>query len=290
MRGPGVGARCRHLGISRAQAHSHPFRRDVLGRIEPGRRLAQRLGFADRAQHWNGIADKVGSVILERCWNEKRKAYTAAIDTRTWTQCPAVAGIGMLDSADPRFASTVAAIESELVKGRHVLRYAAQDDFGLPESEFLVCRFWLIDALCLWDGKKKRAIASRTRSRSATISDFSPRISIPKDRPAVGQFSPDLFHGRPDLERHASQQKLGGTLLARIFIISNRVATPQAGLHAGGLEVVLKATLKNHPCVWMAGRARSRNIPRPARSSRREQLHRQRPHPRGFRRILQWLR
>jgi len=39
--------------------------------------------------------------------------------------------------------------------------------------------------------------------------------------------------------------------LARIFIISNRVATPEADLHAGGLEVVLKATLKNHPCVWM---------------------------------------
>jgi trehalose 6-phosphate synthase len=39
--------------------------------------------------------------------------------------------------------------------------------------------------------------------------------------------------------------------LARIFIISNRVATPQAGSHAGGLEVVLKATLKNHPCVWL---------------------------------------
>ena len=39
--------------------------------------------------------------------------------------------------------------------------------------------------------------------------------------------------------------------MARIFIISNRVATPQAGLHAGGLEVVLKATLKNHPCVWL---------------------------------------
>ena len=39
--------------------------------------------------------------------------------------------------------------------------------------------------------------------------------------------------------------------MARIFIISNRVATPQDGLHAGGLEVVLKATLKNHPCVWM---------------------------------------
>jgi trehalose 6-phosphate synthase len=39
--------------------------------------------------------------------------------------------------------------------------------------------------------------------------------------------------------------------LARIFIISNRVSIPESGLHPGGLEVVLKATLKNHPCVWM---------------------------------------
>jgi GH15 family glucan-1,4-alpha-glucosidase len=27
------------------------------------------------------------------------------------------------------------------------MRYAAEDDFGLPETAFLVCRFWLIDAL-----------------------------------------------------------------------------------------------------------------------------------------------
>ena len=40
--------------------------------------------------------------------------------------------------------------------GRHVLRYAAADDFGLPEAEFLVCRFWLIDALCL-TGRREEA-------------------------------------------------------------------------------------------------------------------------------------
>lgn len=39
--------------------------------------------------------------------------------------------------------------------------------------------------------------------------------------------------------------------MARIFIISNRVAIPKAGIHPGGLEVVLKATLKKHPCVWL---------------------------------------
>ena len=39
--------------------------------------------------------------------------------------------------------------------------------------------------------------------------------------------------------------------MARIFIISNRVAIPKAGLQPGGLEVVLKSTLKKHPCVWL---------------------------------------
>jgi GH15 family glucan-1,4-alpha-glucosidase len=133
----------------RKRIHTHSAAMCWAGLSRAGA-IAQRLGFADRAQHWNGIADKVGSVILERCWNEKRKAYTAAIDTEDMdASVLLLPELGLLDSADPRFASTVAAIESELVKGRHVLRYAAQDDFGLPESEFLVCRFWLIDALCL---------------------------------------------------------------------------------------------------------------------------------------------
>ena len=41
--------------------------------------------------------------------------------------------------------------------------------------------------------------------------------------------------------------------MSRIFIISNRVAvpTPDRGVHAGGLEVALKATLRRHDCVWL---------------------------------------
>ena len=41
--------------------------------------------------------------------------------------------------------------------------------------------------------------------------------------------------------------------MARVFIISNRVAVPNPGrgVHAGGLEVALRATLKRHSCVWL---------------------------------------
>ena len=52
----------------------------------------------------------------------------------------------MIEANDPRFISTVAAIERELLRDKHVMRYASPDDFGMPESAFLICRFWLIDA------------------------------------------------------------------------------------------------------------------------------------------------
>ena len=57
--------------------------------------------------------------------------------------------------------------------------------------------------------------------------------------------------------------------MARVFIISNRVANPHRdGVHAGGLEVALKATLKRHSCVWLGwsgdvkpkGKARTQTI------------------------------
>jgi trehalose 6-phosphate synthase len=39
--------------------------------------------------------------------------------------------------------------------------------------------------------------------------------------------------------------------LARLFLISNRVAIPKSNTHPGGLEVALKATLRKHTCVWL---------------------------------------
>jgi len=50
--------------------------------------------------------------------------------------------------------------------------------------------------------------------------------------------------------------------LARIFIISNRVAVPKAGVQPGGLEVVLKSTLKKHSCVWLGWSGKINDSPR----------------------------
>jgi GH15 family glucan-1,4-alpha-glucosidase len=50
-------------------------------------------------------------------------------------------------ASDPRFLSTCEAITRDLERDGLTMRYVAKDDFGLPETAFLVCTFWHIDAL-----------------------------------------------------------------------------------------------------------------------------------------------
>ena len=109
--------------------------------------IARHLGLADRADYWTGIANSLQSRIIDQAWNEKRGAFTTAFGVEDLdASVLLLPEIGLVEPSDPRFVRTVAAIERELLRGQHVMRYASHDDFGVPESEFLVCRFWLIDA------------------------------------------------------------------------------------------------------------------------------------------------
>ena len=109
--------------------------------------IAQTLGFLDRVQYWNDAADRIHEALLTRAWNEKRGAFTAAFGSGELdASVLLLPELGAIEADDPRFISTLSAIERELLRGRHVMRYASADDFGMPESAFLICRFWLIDA------------------------------------------------------------------------------------------------------------------------------------------------
>ncbi|MGD0189742.1 MAG: glycoside hydrolase family 15 protein [Rhizomicrobium sp.] len=109
--------------------------------------IAAHLGHPGRAHHWNMIADGIQNAILERMWNQKRGAFTASPDSDDLdASVLLLPELGLIDPADSRFVSTVKTIESELLRGRNVMRYTGEDDFGVPVTAFLICRFWLIDA------------------------------------------------------------------------------------------------------------------------------------------------
>jgi GH15 family glucan-1,4-alpha-glucosidase len=109
--------------------------------------IALRLGLPERAAHWNAIAGPMHRTLLEGAWNPKRGAFTAAFGSDDLdASILLLPDLGVINADDPRFVSTVAAMERELLREKHVMRYATADDFGLPVTAFLICRFWLIDA------------------------------------------------------------------------------------------------------------------------------------------------
>jgi GH15 family glucan-1,4-alpha-glucosidase len=119
--------------------------------------IASRLGFTDRAAHWRAQADSLRSEILKRAWNEKRGAIVGALDHDALdASVLLLPELGLLPANDPRFIKTCQVIDKELNRNGFIMRYAAEDDFGMPETAFLVCQFWYIDALALL-GRKEEA-------------------------------------------------------------------------------------------------------------------------------------
>jgi GH15 family glucan-1,4-alpha-glucosidase len=112
--------------------------------------IAAHLNLDERARYWGKAAKRIGDEVLKRAWNPKRKAFSAAFDSDDLDASALLfSELGLLAPDDPRFVLTVETINRELRGGMHVMRYVAADDFGTPETAFLICRFWLIDAL--WD-------------------------------------------------------------------------------------------------------------------------------------------
>ena len=111
-------------------------------------RIAIRLNLLDRAAFWAERARRMRSEILTRAWNDKVGAFVGAFDHDDLdASVLQIAEIGLVDSGDPRFVRTCDAIGRELNRNGWIMRYKADDDFGTPETAFLVCSFWYIDAL-----------------------------------------------------------------------------------------------------------------------------------------------
>ena len=110
--------------------------------------IAERLGIADRAAYWREQARALRKPILERAWNPARGALTAVLGGETLdASVLPLAELGLIAASDPRFVSTCNVIGQELRRHGRIMRYTSHDDFGAPETAFLVCNFWYIDAL-----------------------------------------------------------------------------------------------------------------------------------------------
>jgi len=109
---------------------------------------AQALGLADRCIFWQARADHIHKTVIAQAWREETKRLSATFGGDDLdASLIQLLDLRFLAPDDPRFRSTLRAVEEGLRRGSHMLRYATEDDFGLPKTAFNVCTFWLIEAL-----------------------------------------------------------------------------------------------------------------------------------------------
>ncbi len=124
--------------------------------IDRGIRLAEQQQLPTlELERWRSEREAVRTWIDEHCWSEVKQSYTFYAGSDELDASVLLsARTGFLAPDDPRLASTIAAIRTELSAGGPTLyRYSGQQE---KEGAFLACTFWLIEALGI-SGRKDEA-------------------------------------------------------------------------------------------------------------------------------------
>jgi len=111
---------------------------------------ATALGLAEREAFWRDRAEQIRARIETHAWREETQRISATFGGDDLdASLIQLLDLRFVTPDDERFQGTLRAVEEGLRRGSHMLRYATEDDFGLPHTAFNVCTFWLIEALWL---------------------------------------------------------------------------------------------------------------------------------------------
>ena len=113
--------------------------------------LADLLDAKGRVERWTATRDEIRATILERGWSDSAGAFTQAFGSDDLDASNLMMAIvGFLPGDDPRMKATIDAIAERLTDERGlVYRYRAHDGLEGEEGTFLLCTFWLAQALAL---------------------------------------------------------------------------------------------------------------------------------------------
>ncbi len=116
--------------------------------IDRSIKIAELLGKHTWAERMRPLLKEVHDDICTRGWNADKGAFVQSYGSADLDAANLLmAEYGFLAPTDPRFIATVERTQEELCIDGLMFRYRNQDDFGVPQSAFTVCSFWLVKAL-----------------------------------------------------------------------------------------------------------------------------------------------
>jgi GH15 family glucan-1,4-alpha-glucosidase len=109
--------------------------------------LARRHRPAAEAE-FREAARRIREDILTLGWSERLQGLTAAYGTDQLDAALLQAiTLRLFDAGDPRADLAIRAVQHGLSRNGLLLRYAHDDGMGVPSAAFVICTFWLVEAL-----------------------------------------------------------------------------------------------------------------------------------------------
>lgn len=133
------------------QYHSYTYLFHWAG-SHAAKQIAGIIGDMEMAARANKLI-KRSAEMIEKCYDEERGVYTQAIGIKNLdASLLQLINMGYLDPKSKRAKQHIKVLEDELkAKDGLFYRYIHADDFGKPESTFLICAFWYVESLARMD-------------------------------------------------------------------------------------------------------------------------------------------
>lgn len=130
-----------------SQLHTYTFLFHWAG-SHAGKRIAAIIGDEKMDRYADKLL-KASIEMLEKCYDEKRGVYTQAVGNPNLdASLLQLINMGYLKPDSPKAKQHMKVLEDELKTSTGLFyRYKHADDFGEPESTFLICAFWYVEAL-----------------------------------------------------------------------------------------------------------------------------------------------
>ncbi|MFI6564371.1 glycoside hydrolase family 15 protein [Streptomyces sp. NPDC050534] len=119
--------------------------------FDRGVRMAQHYARPGDIAQWTTARDDILRQVMERGWSSRRQAFVQQYEDSTLdASLLLMPRVGFISPTDPRWLSTLEAMERELVSDSLVYRYdpaASPDGLRGSEGTFSLCSFLYVDAL-----------------------------------------------------------------------------------------------------------------------------------------------
>ncbi len=118
--------------------------------LDRGARLAPLFGGREAAVVWQQAAHEIRADLIARGTSPDGRYFVSRYDgTEPDAALLLIGTHGLVPADDPRVIETVRWVASELGEGPFIHRYRGEDGVGGQEGAFVLCGFWLAEALAL---------------------------------------------------------------------------------------------------------------------------------------------